>query len=143
MLRRQLQALRDWIHEGPEGKCCTLLQIKTMKTIFICSCNGDHRCPRPLAGLAFLRFSSNSLGAFCLSPFAKRSSNKEQKVLHGAEREREGGRREECESKGEEMEFTVQTSGEFQCPPGHRAALFGPRRLRGEKSSSHSRVRLF
>lgn len=31
------------------------------------------------------------------------------------------------ESKGKEMEFTVQTSGEFQCPPRHSRALFRPR----------------
>lgn len=33
--------------------------------------------------------------------------------------------KEEYESKGEEVEFTVQTSGEFQCPPRHSGALFG------------------
>lgn len=32
--------------------------------------------------------------------------------------------KEEYESKGQEVEFTVQTSGEFQCPPRHSGALF-------------------
>jgi len=43
----------------------------------------------------------------------------DKKVLHGKR-----SRKKEYESKGKEIEFTVQTSGEFQCPQRHSRALF-------------------
>lgn len=117
-----------WIH--------TPLQAQTLITAF----HYRHLPPPTSQAIHFTHFVWPQL------PLAERFFTRVQivdkKVLHrekGGERKGKKG----YESKGEEIEFTVQTSGEFQCPLRHSGALFSPRRLSTEKSSSHSREGLF
>lgn len=100
------------------------------------------RLPLFFIVLPFLKSFSSPISS---DPNLHLQSDSLPKFKQGTKRYFTGKRRrkKEYESKGKEMEFTVQTSGEFQCPPRHSRALFNPRRLWGEKSSSHSRVHLF